>query len=137
LCGYGCGVVGGPWIADNPDCPVCNVEEEPSAWIEGEPVLDKETHKDRAVWLRMYDQGGCPFVVMAHLRMVSKDPAEAEAFHLAWLEWLRGGQKGPRPKEQEYILTVSIPSLYRGHKPLSDVWNITHYQEAPKPSEEV
>lgn len=25
MCGYGCGVIGGPYIADNPDCPVCNV----------------------------------------------------------------------------------------------------------------
>jgi len=139
MCGYGCGVVGGPWISDNPDCPVCNAEEEEqhSAWISGPPPFDEDTHQDRAVWLRMWDQGGHPFVVMAHLRMMQSDPEAAAAQLQDYLKWLGEGSGGPRPPEPEHHLTVSIPSLYKGHKPLRDVWNISHYQEAKKPSEEV
>ena len=28
MCGYGCYVIGGPWITVNPDCPYCNSNEE-------------------------------------------------------------------------------------------------------------
>ena len=26
-CGYGCHIIGGPWISTNPDCPECNNED--------------------------------------------------------------------------------------------------------------
>jgi len=28
MCGYGCHVIGGPWIAENPNCPFCNGNDE-------------------------------------------------------------------------------------------------------------
>jgi hypothetical protein len=27
-CGYGCNIIGGPWISNNPSCPECNKIEE-------------------------------------------------------------------------------------------------------------
>lgn len=28
MCGYGCYVIGGPWITTNPACPECNNEDD-------------------------------------------------------------------------------------------------------------
>ena len=27
-CGYGCHIIGGPWISTNPSCPECNKTDE-------------------------------------------------------------------------------------------------------------
>jgi hypothetical protein len=42
LCGYGCGVIGSPWVSNNPECPICNESESKTPFV----MKDNETMGD-------------------------------------------------------------------------------------------
>jgi hypothetical protein len=96
------------------------------AWVDGPPPMD--TRKTLVCWLKMYDQGGYPFVQVALVH-----PEFAEGFdHKENSRLLfEEGIREPIP----LVPWVNIPGL-KVDSPLKDVWNITAHQILTKPSTE-
>jgi ADP-ribose pyrophosphatase YjhB (NUDIX family) len=82
------------------------------AWIDGPPPSGEYS---KVYWLKMYDQGGWPFIEVAHIRA-----EHAEGFD-------------PKSKEKVQLVTwIRIPGL-GVDKPLKDIWNITAHRKIEKP----
>ena len=104
-------------------------------WIDGPPPYSESTkgpHRDRAVWLRLHDQSGYPFPVVAWL--YGGMPATFVEENKAWLAWLKSGRVGERPKQSPLIPSVRIPEL-KTDKPVADLWNLLAHMEIATPAQ--